>query len=537
MAVVATGRTNAAGGGSGESLDKIIVAIGAPAVAGDTSERLAEIIDDAQMDIASLCNERGASIPTHPTFPQIVDGISNLTHFTKPGQITGLRTVGAHDTAGLIDLYWNNPSGDQNFKGVRIMYKTGGYPTSPTDGMVAYDGVGANKQLSGLSNGVTYYFRAFAYNVISGSYVYNDLVSGAQTTGVSTLNAPAQISGLKVTVGSTTSGWLRLNWTNPSDAKFKGVIIKYKTGGYPTSPSDGTTFYQGTANTAEKTGLTNGTVYYFRAFAYNLSNDVYSYNTTTSGAQASGTPFINKGKQVFTASGTFTVPAGVTKIDVFLVGGGGGGGVRLGIGSYPRGGGGGGYTKTVKGISVTPGQKIDCIVGAGGQCAPGNRYELIRGGSSSCLGNVAEGGWNAERNAYGGGNGGSGGGTGVHIDYIGEGGNGGSDGNDGSTAPGATSSIYVGVGQHTTTREFGESNNTIYSGGGGGAGNRQLTNQPDYSGGLGGSGGGGRGESDDGKNGSNGTPNTGGGGGGNAGWGSNAKYVGGSGIVIIRWGY
>lgn len=58
-------------------------------------------------------------------------------------------------------------------------------------------------------------------------------------------------------------------------------------------------------------------------------------------------------------SGTWTVPAGVTQIDLFLVGGGGGG-------SYYYLYGGSGYTKHYQKIAVTPGQTLTITIGAGG---------------------------------------------------------------------------------------------------------------------------------------------------------------------------
>jgi D-alanyl-D-alanine carboxypeptidase len=64
--------------------------------------------------------------------------------------------------------------------------------------------------------------------------------------------------------------------------------------------------------------------------------------------------------QVFTASGTFNVPAGVSSVDVLLVGGGGGGGSRQG------GGGGAGGVRVATGVSVTPGGTVTVTVGAGG---------------------------------------------------------------------------------------------------------------------------------------------------------------------------
>jgi hypothetical protein len=85
-------------------------------------------------------------------------------------------------------------------------------------------------------------------------------------------------------------------------------------------------------------------------------------------------PPVSAGETVFTSSGTFTVPKGVTKIDVFCVGGGHlGGGCSAGSDGtagyapcYTSGGygGSGGFTTTVKSISVTPGDSIAVTVGA-----------------------------------------------------------------------------------------------------------------------------------------------------------------------------
>ena len=57
---------------------------------------------------------------------------------------------------------------------------------------------------------------------------------------------------------------------------------------------------------------------------------------------------------------TWTVPSGISAVDVLAVGGGGGGGAWVG-----GGGGGGGVTET-NGVSVTAGSRIDVVVGAGG---------------------------------------------------------------------------------------------------------------------------------------------------------------------------
>ena len=225
-------------------------------------------------------------------------------------------------------------------------------------------------------------------------------------------------------------------------------------------------------------------------------------------------------------------------IDVFLVGGGGGGAgsvyqkVDTAYHALARPGGGGGYTTTGN-TTVAINQDYTVTVGQGGAAGAGGSLNTANvaggdGGSSSFRGLTAAGGKGAP-GSNSGGNGGSGGG-GMSGGFS-AGGNGGSNGgNGGSSNPG--------IGQGTTTREFGASSGTLYAGGGGSGGHPWGS----YSaGGAGGDGGGGHG----GKTataGSAGTANTGGGGGGGGGNSASAGYwagawnggAGGTGIVIIR---
>lgn len=68
-------------------------------------------------------------------------------------------------------------------------------------------------------------------------------------------------------------------------------------------------------------------------------------------------------RRYFTASGSFTVPDGITRVLVRLWAGGGGGG-SYGAGSAGSGGGAGGYAERI--VTVTPGQSITVTRGAGG---------------------------------------------------------------------------------------------------------------------------------------------------------------------------
>lgn len=83
--------------------------------------------------------------------------------------------------------------------------------------------------------------------------------------------------------------------------------------------------------------------------------------------------------QVFTASGNFVVPNGVTAVRVTVLGGGGGGGYHS---TMPSGGGGAGARAVGVVRGLTPGQAIAVTVGAGGT-VPASYANGNNGGASS----------------------------------------------------------------------------------------------------------------------------------------------------------
>ncbi len=146
--------------------------------------------------------------------------------------------------------------------------------------------------------------------------------------------------------------------------------------------------------------------------------------------------------QTFTASGNFTIPAGVNSITVEIVGSGGNGDVNGG-----GGGAGGGYASSQ--YTVTPGASIPFVIGVPGGGA-------INGVSSFSSAMFATGGSNAGGSSGGTGgtttggnllnrNGGAGG-TGTAT-YFG-GGGGGAGGLFSNGSPGANSIAYAGVCQY-----------------------------------------------------------------------------------------
>ena len=281
--------------------------------------------------------------------------------------------------------------------------------------------------------------------------------------------------------------------------------------------------------------------------------------------------------QSFTSSGTFSVPSGVTAVDVLVVAGGAGGG------GAPQAGGGGGAGGLIyrPGFTVTPGGTITVTVGDGGAggsgnpSAPGDAYPGRKGGTGqdSVFGTLtAKGGGgggthpNASPTAQGN-PGGSGGGGGARsggsggsatqpsqpgesgnygfgnpggnskpesspsLDAAGGGGGAGGAGGNGANDPGRSGD--GGVGKAYT---IADGTTSVFYAGGGAGGIDYCGPGARNGGGVGGQGGGGTGGYNPNTAAQAGTANRGGGGGGAGFCASNYQSgAGGKGIVIVRY--
>lgn len=273
---------------------------------------------------------------------------------------------------------------------------------------------------------------------------------------------------------------------------------------------------------------------------------------TASGTCASSVGETTYVTATFTASGfcllqvststTWTVPTGVTAIDILLVGGGGGGG------SDGGGGGGGGEVRQATGISVSAGASASITVGTGGignihgqtNGTNGNPSSLVINGTTySANGGLKSVNWQSAAYYAPGGSGGSGG---TQL-------TGGTDfskgGRNSIQTPGYTTGFGT-VGYDGVSTSF-TGTSIFFAGGGGGGICTNNKADPNFGGLAGGQGGGGRGSlhtqnvgSDAGQPGTNGL---GGGGGGGAACndggidGVNARTAGGrggDGVVYIK---
>ena len=171
------------------------------------------------------------------------------------------------------------------------------------------------------------------------------VISGNRTTGqILTVSTPAILA---FPAATSTHQWLRCSFT-------VALSNTLPTG---CSQIDGATSSAYTLTTADEGR--------FVTAASTFTNSVGVKTVWSASAQMS------YGRATFTSNSTWLVPAGVTSVDVLVVGGGGSGGSGS-FSSYDcsscagGGGGGGGSVNFISGITFTPGQSISVAVGGAG---------------------------------------------------------------------------------------------------------------------------------------------------------------------------
>lgn len=239
------------------------------------------------------------------------------------GAVSGITTVVSH---GKAYFKWTDPDdlvvADSTlaaFAGTILVRKAGSAPVSRRDGTVVVDSKTRNEYQntyfcdSGLTDGVTYYYKFFPYST---QKVYTDLEANqVEITPVAI--APANVSGMSVAAAG--NGKVTLKWTDPDDTTTDGIKtvawggskVVYKKGSRPTSESDGTLVLNSTTKNAYKTtgltisGLENGATYYFAVFPYGTDAYGGAINTNASNV-ISGVPNRLKIVNIPSQSGSLT---------------------------------------------------------------------------------------------------------------------------------------------------------------------------------------------------------------------------------------
>lgn len=223
------------------------------------------------------------------------------------GAVSNVSTVVSH---GKAYFKWTDPEdivvSDSTlaaFSGTILVRKAGSAPVSRRDGTVVVDSKTRNAYQntyfcdSGLTDGVTYYYKFFTYTTQN---VYTDLEENlVEITPVAV--TPANVSGMSVAAAG--NGKVTLKWTDPDNTTQDGITtvawggskVIYKKGSRPTSESDGTLVLNSTTKNAYKStgltisGLENGATYYFAVFPY--GTDAYGGAVNTNASNViSGVP-------------------------------------------------------------------------------------------------------------------------------------------------------------------------------------------------------------------------------------------------------
>jgi len=299
--------------------------------------------------------------------------------------------------------------------------------------------------------------------------------SGLTVIGANQINIDAS-PAFVTAAGSLGSGrfsmaGVSVNATDPESAG--NVTFELQSGSLPTGISlvntaaeGGTALFSGTFSSL----ATNDTTFNFVLRAVDAASN------TSSRAFS----FVQSGPvyQSFTSSGTFSVPTGLTSVDVLIVAGGGSGGSEHG--STGNGGGGAGGLVFVPSFSVTPGGTVSVTVGCGGAGIPDSTSGQGNDGQDSVFGTLtAKGGGGGGGNPSAGRAGGSGGGGGGPCGAAGSANQSTQSGQSGAYGFGNNG----GSGGTPSSPVFGA------GGGGGGAGGAGTNGQPASAGGDGGPGG------------------------------------------------
>lgn len=372
-----------------------------------------------------------------------------------PAQVSNMQASTPEGETPSIVFTWTNPS-DENFAGMVLIVKEGSAPNSVTDGVQVYKGTGTTfTYTEGVQWEHTYFARGFAYN----SQNKFQLDATGAIASATPSDVPNPVSGLKL---EGNKGNATLTWTNPTQQSLQEVRVIQKIDSAPANPNDGTQVYSGTGISCTVSNLQDSIHYYFAVYAIAKNGKYkepavkdyipeiypkYSYTGNHTLVKDENDHWRIK----FLSSGVLTWLSPDAEIDVFLVGGGGSG---------SAGGGGGGYTQTHKKQNLEKNQRVQIYVGAAGEDGSGG---------TSYYGNLyAQGGTSTRSNGIGG-DGGSGGGGGERgSDPYNPSGTAGRGGSDGGNGENLSSYSYGGRGQGRTTREFGEPEGALYSGGGGG---------------------------------------------------------------------
>ncbi|MFH1226477.1 MAG: SBBP repeat-containing protein, partial [Planctomycetota bacterium] len=209
-------------------------------------------------------------------------------------------------SSSQINLTWTDNSNSET--GFKVERKTGIAGVYSVITTIAGAGI-TNYSNTGLTDGTVYYYRVRAYNADGNSAYCNE------TPGTTPVKPP---SALNVTTVSLSQ--INLAWTDNSNSEI-GFKVERKTGVTGTYAVITTIIGAGIASYSD-TGLTDGTVYYYRVKAYNAIGDsAYSnesFSATFPSQVTAPNPANNATNCITTTQLAWTSASGATSYDVYF---------------------------------------------------------------------------------------------------------------------------------------------------------------------------------------------------------------------------
>lgn len=211
-------------------------------------------------------------------------------------------------SSGKVYVSWTDPedivlaeSTLAGWSGTLLVRKAGSVPTSRRDGTIVLDSKTRNAYSSsyfcdsGLTDGVTYYYKFFPYTTANAYTESEDnefnATPTAQVTGIDSWSVTSMSASSEAGDGKMTVKWTDPAATITSDgvtlATWESTTIVVKAGSYATSKDDAdaaytlkvTTRNQYSSSALTISGLTNGTTYYISFFPETTDGGI---NTSTS---------------------------------------------------------------------------------------------------------------------------------------------------------------------------------------------------------------------------------------------------------------
>lgn len=194
------------------------------------------------------------------------------TTLTKPDEPNTFTTTTVNST--VITCNWVKGTGALN---TLIMYKSGSYPVGLADGTLGYNGTGTTFTQGGLTDATQYYFRGWSWASEGGLFTYSDMYAGNTTL----TSGPPQVSSVAASSveenTATTTGVVTYSPSNTTVWGTQyGLASTYGSWSNVTGIALPLPYVFGN----NLVGLSEGSLYYYRAFAQNMVGVGYGTQLT-----------------------------------------------------------------------------------------------------------------------------------------------------------------------------------------------------------------------------------------------------------------